>query len=547
MGTPLLNKNDEAVAVAVNGSSAAYHIGNLPDYCAICAMSRLTADRDAAQQKATLESDEAQVDSARRAAISARATLLAMLFAVSTLMQIYIGVKCVTFNFTNEKSQGPLMGLGVVWLNVLAWVLREMVGSATKEEGFLQPELHPHRLHASTAVGGHRCDVCTQRCGSSTAYRCKYCDFDLCANCFRKKDHHASEGLLRGDKGIRTEDNLDTMGYFKRALGLSRPEWKLVVCALLCLACNNAATLALPNFQGSILTSLLLMRAIVPPTTRFAATQLDAVVRSDKKRFGEDIALYLGISMTTGLIGGVQSLCFLIVGRKMANAARNKLFKGILSADVAFHDGNSSGSLTSRLSQDVSAMVSPCTTMLGTLFSNIVLLFGGVIMCFATSWRLSMLAFTTVAPIIQITQAYASFSRKLNRDIYAALAEASGLATEALSNVRTVKAFSTEQFEMDRYNQATSVALKKGIKDAVAGAGAYTINNYLDLSASVLILFYGGHLVMEHDERLTAGKLISYQLYWNLINSSYQQLVNIVTSFTRAAGAAQRVFSLLDQ
>jgi ABC-type multidrug transport system fused ATPase/permease subunit len=316
------------------------------------------------------------------------------------------------------------------------------------------------------------------------------------------------------------------MGYFKRALGLSRPEWKLVACALLCLACNNAATLALPNFQGSI---------------------LDAVVRSDKKRFGEDIALYLGISMTTGLIGGVQSLCFLIVGRKMANAARNKLFRGILSADVAFHDGNSSGSLTSRLSQDVSAMVSPCTTMLGTLFSNIVLLFGGVIMCFATSWRLSMLAFTTVAPIIQITQAYASFSRKLNRDIYAALAEASGLATEALSNVRTVKAFSTEQYEMARYNEATSVALQKGIKDAVAGAGAYTINNYLDLSASVLILFYGGHLAMEHDERLTAGKLISYQLYWNLINSSYQQLVNIVTSFTRAAGAAQRVFSLMDQ
>jgi hypothetical protein len=117
-------------------------------------ISRLTADRDAAQQKATLESDEAQVDSARRAALSARTTLLAMLFAVSTLMQIYIGVKCVTFNFTNEKSQGPLMGLGVVWLNVLAWVLREMVGSATKEEGFLQPELHPHRLvlsHHATA------------------------------------------------------------------------------------------------------------------------------------------------------------------------------------------------------------------------------------------------------------------------------------------------------------------------------------------------------------------------------------------------------------
>ena len=110
------------------------------------AMSCLTADRDAAQQKATVANDEAQVDAARRAALSARTTLLALLFAVSTLMQIYIGVKCVTFNFTNEQSQGPLMGLGVVWLNALAWVLREIVGTATKEEGFLQPELHPHRL-----------------------------------------------------------------------------------------------------------------------------------------------------------------------------------------------------------------------------------------------------------------------------------------------------------------------------------------------------------------------------------------------------------------
>ena len=62
--------------------------------------------------------------------------------------------------------------------------------------------------------------------------------------------------------------------------------------------------------------------------------------------------------------------------------------------------------------------VNPINNMLGTLLSNSLLLIGGITLCFTTSWRLSMLAFTTVGPIIHITQVYASWSRGLNRQIY---------------------------------------------------------------------------------------------------------------------------------
>ena len=62
----------------------------------------------------------------------------------------------------------------------------------------------------------------------------------------------------------------------------------------------------------------------------------------------------------------------------------------------------------------------------------------------------------------------------------------------------------------------------------------------------MLILWYGGNLAMDTDSSLSVGQLITYQLYWNMINSSYQALINVVTQFTRAAGAAQRVLSLMD-
>lgn len=72
-------------------------------------------------------------------------------------------------------------------------------------------------------------------------------------------------------------------------------------------------------------------------------------------------------------------------------------------------------------------MVSPLQTMLGTLLSNVLLLIGGFTMAFYTSWRLSILAFCTIGPIMHVTQVYAQWSQWLYRQIYAALAAANGI------------------------------------------------------------------------------------------------------------------------
>jgi len=131
-----------------------------------------------------------------------------------------------------------------------------------------------------------------------------------------------------------------------------------------------------------------------------------------------------------------------------------------------------------------------------------------------------------------ITQVYASWSQHLNRQIYHALAIANGYATEALGNIRTVKAFAAEKLETNKYDVAIATALQKGIIDAFGGAGGervviippfisphyetylhhailietgmYMISSYLDLSdgvslvrgccSHVLILWFGGWL-----------------------------------------------------
>ena len=81
------------------------------------------------------------------------------------------------------------------------------------------------------------------------------------------------------------------------------------------------------------------------------------------------------------------------------------------------------------------------------------------------------------------------WSRELNRKRYALLAEANSAASEAIGNVRTVRAFSTEDIELERFKSKTLAAMNKGIRDAFAYAGAVAVNDWLDLGASVLILW----------------------------------------------------------
>ena len=141
---------------------------------------------------------------------------------------------------------------------------------------------------------------------------------------------------------------------------------------------------------------------------------------------------------------------------------------------------------------------------------------------------------------------YSNWSRRLNRRVLSALSEANSVATQALQNIRTVKSFSMEGAENKLYSDATKIALKQGIKDSYGYAVTSAVTNYLDLGAGVLILAVGGTLILDNESNLTVGALVAFQLYWNMMNSSYQSLQNVVTGFTRAAAAAARVFTLLD-
>ncbi|KAL3936128.1 MAG: hypothetical protein SGBAC_008483 [Bacillariaceae sp.] len=488
--------------------------------------------------------------------------IFVLLFLASTFFQVYAGLKVSTSHILKQHEEHhsspfayvviALLCLTVLWINAQTFVFRALLEELTRPEAlYLPAEVHRHPMYYSTSRGlaVHWCDLCKQKMtlknsaankgktngggggggGAIGCYRCSLCDYDVCLSCARREDAATvGENMLRGDRGVRVETSISNGGYFSRSMQIAKSELPLLLLSFVLLALSSASRLLLPHYQGNIIDK------VIP----------DASGDYDRAGFLKYIQVYVWIMVAQGAISTIYSAIFTLVSRRLKFVLRNKLFEKILIQDVAYFDGTESGRLISRLTNDLNLMMSPIQSSLSSLLSNILILIGGLIMCFYKSYRLSMLAFVTVGPISYLWEQYAQWSKGLAREMISHWAEGNSIASQALIHVRTVKAFGCEHQVLDNYSHANKEALHCGIKDAWGNGLTSALTNYLDLGSGILILYYGGILV--YNGELTVGELVTFQLFWNMMNNAYQNLQGLITSFTRSAAGAEKVFSLWD-
>jgi ABC-type multidrug transport system fused ATPase/permease subunit len=496
---------------------------------------------------------------------------LLLVFLTSTLYQVHAGLRVATMNDEDEYDdpethhrhhhhetvhllQTILLCLTIFWINVEAYVTRVLIVDLTRSTKgllFLPPEVHRHPLYLEAnnrSLTVHWCDLCKQRIQANnddtnngiattpSCYRCALCDFDICIKCSQRNDSAiVGENVLRGDRGVRAETSLTASGYFHRSLQVIGGEWPWLVLSLILLSMSALSRLFLPHIQGKVIDKVI-------PTN--GGDNTDGNKLYDRDGFLRYITFYVVVMILEGAISTLYSAIFTLVSRNLKFNVRNALFEKILAQDVAYFDGAESGHLISRLTNDLDMMMSPIQSSLSELLRNLLIMFGGMFFCFWKSYRLSMLAFVTIGPISFCWESYALWSKGLAREMLSYWGEGNSIASQALSHIRTVKAFGCEENVVQKYTETNRLALHCGIKDAWGNGFTSALTSYLDLGSGVLILYFGGLLVFRGE--MSVGDLVTYQLFWNMMNGAYQGIQGLITSFTRAAAGAEKVFSLWD-
>lgn len=452
-----------------------------------------------------------------------RNLVLSVAFAFDTFIAFYMAIRCISVEFVSRNVQVPLLFLIILAASSEFYALKSAVDVVGRDRGHLIETLHHHKLYFWPRLAFNTCDICHTRV-RGRGYRCKRCDYDVCRRCF----HNAVRALKQGERlqkviGPKRGTSSSLTSNPVRILIMQHAIMLSV--AVICVLGNATAKVGLPNFQGQI---------------------IDAVFERDLKDFHSHVRMLIVCGLMVVFLGVLRDVCVAIVGRKIATTVRNNMFKALISQELSFFDQNMSGSLTASLTNDVNAMVSPWRSVLVSLITNILIMIGGMCCCLFTSWRLTAIAFTSLVPITYLVTVYSRWSTRLNREIWSGISDANGIATEAFNNISMVKAHCTEASEVARFIEATGNALAKGIKDAFGTALANVVTQNLSMTGTFLILGFGGYEALMYADRLTPGELVKFMLYWNMINNAYRELNSNLDSFSRAAGAAQRVFALLE-
>jgi ATP-binding cassette subfamily B protein len=257
-------------------------------------------------------------------------------------------------------------------------------------------------------------------------------------------------------------------------------------------------------------------------------------------------ALLLGVlAVVQGAAVAGRHLLFSLAGERGVRRVRDRLYRGLLGQEIAFFDASRTGELVSRLGTDCAAIQSLVSAHVSMAFRHVITALGALALLFVTSPRLTLVMLAVVPPVAIGAVAYGRKVRVLARRYQDALADASHVAEESLSAVRTVRAFNAEDAESARYEHATGDAYDAAKKRAYAGStfmGAASAGGYL---AMAVVLGYGGTLVARGV--LTAGALTAFLVYTLFIAMSLGALAELWAEAMRGLGAADRVFALMDR
>jgi len=304
-----------------------------------------------------------------------------------------------------------------------------------------------------------------------------------------------------------------------------RPHWVPLTFALVTLVVGSALGLAFPWIMQNL---------------------VDAVLgRQDFSELNRITGLLIFTFLVRAVFYYFQGYYLTYVGERILLDLRRETYAHLHKLSVRFFADRRTGELLSRLSSDVTLVRGALTGSLVSALGQAVSFIGSLALMLALNWRLSLFILA-IAPLIVISGAVVGARlRKLSTDVQDKLAESTAVAEEAIGNVRVVKAFAREAYEVQRYNQQLGLTFENVMRQNVLRSLVAPLMSFLGFSALAAVLWFGGREVLEG--RLTGGALIAFLVYGINIAGALGTFTGLWTQLQEALGASRRIFELLDE
>jgi len=255
-------------------------------------------------------------------------------------------------------------------------------------------------------------------------------------------------------------------------------------------------------------------------------------------------AIYVGLLLFGFLLDFVQTYLMQWTGQKVMFDLRSQIFRRLQHMHIGFFDKNPVGRLVTRVTTDVDALNEMFTAGMVSIFEDIFVLAGIVIIMLRMDWRLALITFSVLPLIVVATMVFRKHVRDSYRRIRTAIARINAYLQEHVSGMVVLQLFNREKRAYDKFRDINASHME-AFKDAIlAYAFYYPVVEILSSIAIAGVIWFGGGQVLR--AVTTIGVLVAFIQYAQRFFRPIQDLSDKYNILQSAMASSERIFKLLD-
>jgi subfamily B ATP-binding cassette protein MsbA len=233
------------------------------------------------------------------------------------------------------------------------------------------------------------------------------------------------------------------------------------------------------------------------------------------------------------------------IGQKVVMDMRLELYGKTQKLSLRVLYKRRTGEFLSRITNDVSTLQNILSSVVVDFVVQSVTFCGILTFLFFINWRLTLFTFFVLPIAVLVIDRASAKLRKVGGDIQEQLAQLSAIAQEALSSVRIMRAFATEEMEFARFREHSNGQFKALIRATQTRGLLEGFIEVVLYAAIALILWLGGRDVLTGN--LTAGELMTFLTYLGLLVQPVRTISRVIGMIQQGTASAARIFEILDE
>ncbi|MCY3949283.1 MAG: ABC transporter ATP-binding protein [Acidimicrobiaceae bacterium] len=312
---------------------------------------------------------------------------------------------------------------------------------------------------------------------------------------------------------------------------------------------RRAAALALPYrmmLTGFLAAQLLGALAFLVPPILFGRIIDEAIPAGDRWQLNVLAAIIVAAAFCEAGLSFIERWWSARIGEGLIFDLRVGLYDHVQRMPIAFFTHVQTGSLISRMNNDVIGAQRAFTGTLSSVVSNTIVLATTLVAMLTLEWRLTLLALALLPVFIAPTKRVGRRLQALTRQSMEHNAAMNTVMTERLNvaGALLVKLFGRHDIERAGFSRSARTVRDIGVRSALYGRAFFIGLSLVGAVGAAMLYWVGAHLVISG--ALTVGTLVAMGLMVVRIYMPLTSLTNARVDVMTALVSFERVFAVLD-